>query len=65
MVSLLREKVTATKVEGCLIKTAMVLGLFFFYRTPWVLILLRTNHNILKERTAPSLLKAVSQIHHW
>lgn len=28
MVSLLREKVTVTKVEGCLIKTAMVL--FFF-----------------------------------
>lgn len=62
MVSLLREKVTATKVEGCLIKTAMVFS--FFYRTPWVLILLRTNHNILKEITAPSLLKAVSQTHH-
>lgn len=61
MVSLLREKVTVTKVEGCLIKTAMF---FFFNRTPWVLILLRTNHNILKEITAPSLIKAVSQIQH-
>lgn len=60
-----RGKVTATTMEGCHKTTGFCFLFFFFHRAPWVLILLSTNHNILKEITAPSLLKAVIPIHGW